>query len=154
MKTRIILLVLALTIYTTLSFAQGLTWWTGSSGWGPGSEYCRLYDPKTVETIKGEVLSVEKFRPQEGMAYGIHLLIKSDKETISIHLGPEWFIAAQDTKIQPKGNIEVKGSRMTHRFFGDNPFIVAARVKKGDEVLVLRDDNGLPVWQAWRRGLI
>ncbi|HSE40062.1 MAG TPA: DNA-binding protein, partial [Acidobacteriota bacterium] len=106
------------------------------------------------ETIKGEVLSVEKFRPQEGMAYGIHLLIKSDKETISIHLGPEWFIAAQDTKIQPKDNIEVKGSRMTHRFFGGKPFIVAARVKKGDEVLVLRNDNGLPVWQAWRRALI
>ena len=135
------------------TLAQGPSWWTGSGGWGPGSEYCRMYDTKTVETIKGEVISVEKFSPMKGMSHGIHIMMKTDKETISVHLGPEWYIAAQDTKIERKDLIAVKGSRMTHPFFGEKPFIVASWVKKGEEVLRIRDDSGLPVWQGWRRGL-
>ena len=50
----------ALLIVTTDSFAQkgpGMMW-RGSGGWGPGSPYNRMYDPKTVETVTGEVASV------------------------------------------------------------------------------------------------
>jgi hypothetical protein len=42
----------------------------------------------------------------------------------------------------------MKGSRIT---FGVKPAIIAAEVKKGDEVLKLRDDSGFPVWSGWRR---
>lgn len=31
------------------------------------------------------------------------------------------------------------------------PALVAAEVKKGGEVLVLRDANGFPAWGGWRR---
>jgi len=43
---------------------------------------------------------------------------------------------------------EVKGSRIT---YNGKPAIVAAEVKKGDTVLKLRDDNGIPVCAGWRR---
>jgi len=42
----------------------------------------------------------------------------------------------------------VKGSRFT---LGGKPAIIAAEVKKGDEVLKLRDDAGFPMWIGWRR---
>lgn len=35
--------------------------------------------------------------------------------------------------------------------FGGKPALIAAQVKKGDEVLKLRDDAGFPVWSGWRR---
>ena len=47
------------------SFAQkgpGMMW-RGSGGWGPGSPYNRMYDPKTVETMTGEVVSVSPDHP-------------------------------------------------------------------------------------------
>jgi hypothetical protein len=40
------------------------------------------------------------------------------------------------------------GSRITYE---GKPAIIAAEVKKGDEVLRLRDEKGIPVW-AGRRG--
>ncbi|HVO92369.1 MAG TPA: hypothetical protein VMT22_05980 [Terriglobales bacterium] len=122
--------------------------WRGSGGWGPGSPYNRFYEPKTVETISGEVTKVDRITPARGMSGGVHMLVKSDKETISVHLGPSWFLENQDVKIDAKDKVEVKGSRIT---FGGKPAIIAAEVKKGDEVLKLRDDNGFPVWSGWRR---
>jgi hypothetical protein len=130
------------------SFAQQGARWQGGGGWGTGSQYNRLYDATTVDTISGEVLSVEKITPVKGMSYGVHLQLKTEQETVSVHVGPAWFIENQDVKIELKEKIEVKGSRVT---FDGKPAIIAAQVKKGDEVLKLRDENGVPVWAGWRR---
>jgi hypothetical protein len=135
-------------ILSTESSAQGGFRWRGSGGWGPGSQYSRMYDPKTVGTVSGEVVSVDKIIPIEGMSYGVHLTLMTDKETISVQLGPGWYIENQDVKIEPKDMIEVKGSRITYE---GKPAIIAAEVKKGDEVLKLRDENGFPIWAGWRR---
>jgi hypothetical protein len=135
---------------TVSSFAQpgpGMMW-RGSGGWGPGTPYNRMYDPKTVETISCEVISVSRITPNKGMSAGIHMNVKTDKETISVQLGPSWYLENQDVKIEAKDKVEVKGSRVT---FGGKPAIIAAEVKKGDEVLKLRDDAGFPVWSGWRR---
>jgi hypothetical protein len=70
--------------------------WRGSGGWGPGSQYNRMYDPKAVETITGEVTSVDRITPVKGMSGGIHMNVKTDKETISVHLGPAWYLENQD----------------------------------------------------------
>jgi hypothetical protein len=121
---------------------------TGGGGWGPGTPYGRMYNPQTVETLSGEVVSVDKITPMKGMTYGIHATLKTDKETIPVHLGPGWYIENQDVKIAPKDKIEVKGSRTSVE---GKPAIIAAEVKKGDDVLVLRDASGFPVWSGWRR---
>jgi hypothetical protein len=82
------------------------------------------------------------------MSYGVHLVVKTEKETISVHLGPGWYIENQDVKIAPKDRITVKGSRI---MFEGKPAIIAAEVKKDDEVLTLRDASGFPAWSGWRR---
>jgi hypothetical protein len=135
-------------LLTTESFARQGIRWRGSGGWGMDTPYNRMYDPKTVETIKGEVLKVDRISPIKGMSYGVHLTVKTDKETISVHLGPEWYLEYQDVKIEPKDKIEIKGSRIT---FQGKPAIIAAEVKKGDEALKLRDENGIPAWSGWRK---
>jgi len=146
-KVMVIVSVLFLMIATN-SFAQQGMKWRGSGGWGMGAQYNRMYDVKTVESIGGEIVSVDTLRPEKGMSYGVHLTVKTDKETISVHLGPSWYIENQDVKLSPKDKIEVKGSRIT---FEGKPAIIAAEVKKGDEILTLRDANGIPMWSGWRR---
>ena len=113
-----------------------------------GSQYSRMYNTATVETVSGTVETVDKITPMKGMYSGIHLLIKTNKETISVHLGPEWYIDKQDPKIGKGEKLEVKGSRIN---FDGKPAIIAAEVKKGDSTLVLRDSDGVPAWAGWRR---
>jgi hypothetical protein len=83
-----------------------------------------------------------------GMHYGVHLMVRTEKEMISVHLGPGWYIENQDVKIAPRDKIEIKGSRVT---FEGKQVIIAAEVKKGDDRLKLRDENGFPAWAGWRR---
>ncbi len=122
--------------------------WGGSGGWGSNAPYCGLYNAKATETLSGEVVSVERFTPSKGMGHGVHITLKTDKETIPVHLGPLWFVEKQDIKIEANDKVEVKGARIT---FNDKPAIIAATVKKGDMTLVLRDETGIPVWAGWRK---
>jgi hypothetical protein len=120
----------------------------GSGGWGMGGGYQRMYSPATVETVSGEVISVDRITPMKGMGTGIHLQLKTDKETLSVHLGPAWYIERLDAQIEKGNTIEVKGSRVT---VAGKPAIIAAEVKMGDALLTLRDNSGIPVWSGWRR---
>lgn len=120
----------------------------GSGGWGMQGKYGRLYDPATVETVTGKVEAVETMTPMKGMGAGIHLKLKTDSGIIPVHLGPAWYIDRLDTRIEKGDRVEVKGSRVT---FAGKPAIIAQEVKKGGEVLKLRDQSGIPVWSGWRR---
>lgn len=113
-----------------------------------GSAYQRLYNPATAETISGTVESVDKVVPMKGMYWGVHIILKTDKETVPVHLGPSWYIERLDMKILKGDTIEVKGSRIT---FEGKPAIIAGEIRKGDQTLSLRDANGIPVWAGWRR---
>ena len=126
-------------LYSSNLFAQG--------GWGHKSQYGRLYNPGTVETISGEVESVSTFTPGKGISNGVHIKVKTDKETISAHLVPFWYIDNQEIKISTGDKVEVTGSKVT---FDGSPAIIAKDVRKGDQVLTLRDENGLPYWSGWR----
>ncbi len=133
--------------FTFGSFAQMGQIWKGGGGWGMGREYGKMYNPKTVETIAGEIVSVDKITPMKGMSQGKHVMLKTAKETISVHLGPDWYIENQAINIKPRDKVEVKGSRIT---FQGKPAIIAAEIKKGNEVLKLRDEKGFPVWSGHR----
>ncbi|HJV35089.1 DNA-binding protein [Geomonas sp.] len=144
----ILLICLSLLLATSALAASGGRW-QGSGGWGPQGSYGRLYDPATVESLRGSVLEVLRMTPMKGMGAGIHLKLRTETGVISIHLGPAWYIERLDTRIEKGDQLEVKGSRVT---LDGKPAIIAAEVKKGDQVLLLRDDSGIPAWSGWRRG--
>ena len=113
----------------------------------PGMTPGNLYDPKTVETIRGVVVSLEEFTMARGMPPGVQVMMKAESgEVISVFLGPQWYIEDQDFEIQPKDRISVKGSRAV---FEGEPALVAAVVFKGDRILKLRNEQGIPVWSPW-----
>lgn len=88
-------------------------WWRGSGSWGAGGAYQRMYTPATVETVAGQVASIDKVTSMKGMSYGIHVILKTDKESIPVHLGPGWYVERLDTKLEKGDTVEVKGSRIT-----------------------------------------
>jgi hypothetical protein len=105
----------------------------------------RHYDPKTIETIEGKVVSIEHTQVR---GHGVHLTVQTAKESISVELGPAWYIDKQTPRIETNDTVTVTGSRVTT---DGKPAIIAAQVKKGSEVLKLRDDNGIPAWSRRRR---
>ncbi len=61
-------------------------------------------------------------------------MLQTDKETIPVHLGPASYIDKQTPRIETSDTITVIGSRVT---VDGKPAIVAAQIKKGNEVLKL-----------------
>ena len=108
----------------------------------------RVYDPRTTETLSGEVMSVETIPAAKGRSGGVHLMLKTDRETVAVHLGPAWYVEKQKPRIERGDKIEVEGSRIT---YDGKPAVIARQVKKGAETLKLRDTEGVPVWAGHGR---
>jgi phosphoenolpyruvate synthase/pyruvate phosphate dikinase len=92
-----------------------------------------------------EALSVEKTTPPKNRGYGVHLTLQTNKETISVHLGPAWYLEKQTPQIEANDTVRVTGSRVT---VDGKPAIIAAQVKKGNDILKLRGDNGVSAWSG------
>jgi hypothetical protein len=110
----------------------------GQAGPPPG----RIYDPSTVVTTSGVVVSMDT-ATGPGMQGGVHLTLRTADETLSVHLGPAWFVSTQKTRIVSGDTVQVTGSRVTVQ---GTAAMVAAEVKKGNEVLILRGQDGVPLW--------
>ena len=122
----------------------------GSGGWCSNNNYSRLFNPGTMEELNGSVVSVDKITPESGMSTGVHLMVKSEKGgTVSVHLGPAWYLDNQDIQFVAGDMIVVKGSKITYQ---NAPAIIAMTVQKGEQTLMLRDKKGNPTWNGLRQG--
>ena len=116
----------------------------GRTGNGPGQ---RMFDPKTITTVQGDVVAVQRV---EGRRHtGVHLTVAVGSESVDVHLGPDFYVDAQALQIAKGDRIEVKGSRIT---FDGKPAVVAQEVRRGAEVLALRDASGTPAWRGQGMG--
>jgi hypothetical protein len=126
----------------------------GGRGMGPGGGIGpRLYNPQTVTTVKGTVAKLEELPSMgrgggRGMMYR-GLLLKTDKGSMMVHLGPTWYLDQQ--KFAPKvgDTLEVTGSQVT---LNQQPAIIARDVKVNGKTLKLRNDLGIPAWRRMGPG--
>ncbi|KJR42936.1 hypothetical protein MCHI_001139 [Candidatus Magnetoovum chiemensis] len=119
----------------------------GSGGWGCGYNFQRMYNPAAVTTVVGIVESIDQVVPFSGMSYGVHINLKTDKGIVSVHLGPAWYLDRQDLTINKGDKLEITGSMTT---FNTGNALIASTVKKGYDVLTLRDQSGVPYWAGCR----
>jgi hypothetical protein len=104
------------------------------------------YDPKTEVTLTGTVESVNRAGYVNMPGRGIHLILKTGNETTEVHLGPAAFIDKKMT-FKKDDTVQITGSKVTMM---GKAVVIAREIKKGDEVLKLRDENGVPVWSRGR----
>lgn len=121
-----------------------------AAAWGQSGQKAGpsgLYNPATVVTVSGIV--VAKTPPAaKGLPQLIYLTLKTEAGKVSVFLGPEFYIEKLPLQIQNLDQIEVTGSAIT---WEDKPVILAATIKKGDQVLKIRDPDGVPAWSGKRR---
>ncbi len=117
-------------------------------GWGPGSAYAAMYDTASTVTVTGTVRSISTFRPEKGRYPGVQVGVSTREGTFMVHLGPEWFITNQDFELNEGDKVEVRGARISYQ---GTAAIMASHLKKFDSELILRDEDGVPYWEAYRR---
>ena len=140
MKKHLAAITLLLAVFTT-----GITL-ADSDVWDKGSAYNQLFNPQTVETLEGEVLGIDRgVEIESGMDPAVVVTVKTEKGPLSVHIGPNWFTEPyrDEWNIQPGDKVVVTGSLVTIE--GSNAMLLSAG-QKGDKSMVVRDDEGIPMW--------
>jgi hypothetical protein len=108
-----------------------------------------MYDVKTETTIQGTVESVETVAGTGGRARramgGTHLVVKTDRETLEVHVGPTAYLTEKGATLAKGDTLEIVGSRVT---IDKEPVVIAKQIKKGDKTWTLRDASGRPLWSG------
>ena len=104
----------------------------------------KLYNPQTVEILAGKVVAVNHVAPKKaGRPERVTMVLQTDKGAVKVHLGPADYIDPQ-MQLAVGDQVEVKGVRAARPRV---TMFIAGEVKKGDQVLKLRDDaTGRPLW--------
>jgi hypothetical protein len=118
---------------------------------GPGAAR-PMYDVKTETMITGTVQSVDSVSGAGGggrhAAGGTHLVVKTEKETLAVHVGPTAYLTEQRITLGTGDTLEILGSRIA---MDGESVVIARQIKKGDNTWTLRDASGRPLWSGRER---
>jgi DNA/RNA endonuclease YhcR with UshA esterase domain len=94
-------------------------------------------------TAAGKVEDVQEFYCPVTDDRGTHVVLNTDRGTILVHVAISRYLREQKFAIQPGERLQVTGARI--RFQGKESMI-AREIIRGDEVFILRDTAGKPLW--------
>ena len=108
-------------------------------------------EPRTCVSgkISGRItrLRVETFSPD--MEPGLSLEVQTpDRGLVHIHLGPLWFVERQEADLKPGDEVTIQG--FCYKLAGQER-LLAGEITHKDHSLKLRDPQGIPYWEAWRK---
>lgn len=120
------------------------------------------YDPSTEITVNGTVEDVQQLtgaqkgqQSQPGLmcevcpmgATGTHLTFKTTQGTFNVHVGPATYLASKNFRVAKGDELTITGSKVQ---FQGTESLIAREIKKGDQILTLRDAQGFlkAGWQA------
>jgi len=104
---------------------------------------CRPFD------ASGKVAQVLTETLESSMHPGLAVVVDTKTQgRVHVHLGPVWYLERQEFVIVPGDEVGIKG--MCDKKDGQMD-VIAYELTKGDYVLHLRDAQGRPNWEAWRK---
>jgi hypothetical protein len=116
----------------------------------PSFMLARMYNPKTVTTVKGEVLSLGTMPPQTNDVGTMRsAVLKTEQGEITVCLGPDWYLAELKIPLKTGDQLEVTGSKID---LGGKPTILVRTLKQGDKSATFRTERGFPVWLKGQPG--
>jgi hypothetical protein len=103
------------------------------------------YNPATEMTLTGTVDGVNSVRSSGRGGGGLHLMLAVPTGPIEVHVGPASFVSSKSVTFTKGDALTVIGSKVT---MAGQEVVIAREIKKGDQVLTLRDAKGLPLWSG------
>jgi len=117
----------------------------------PYSPYvCPVKDTCQPFNESGKVVPVLTESLGQSMYPGMALMVDTKKQgQVHVSLGPIWYLERQEFEIVPGDEVQVKG--MCDKEPDGKLRVIAYEISKGDYLLALRDSQGRPYWEAWRK---
>lgn len=103
------------------------------------------YNPATETTVIGTVDSVNNLPSPARGGGGLHLVLTAPAGAIEVHVGPASFVSSNNVTFTKGDALTVIGSKVT---MAGKEVVIAREIKKGDQVLTLRDAKGFPRWSG------
>jgi hypothetical protein len=97
----------------------------------------------------GKVAQVLTETLEDSMHPGLAVVVDTQTQgRVQVHLGPVWYLERQEFEIKPGDEVGIKvmGDKQDGQMD-----VIAYELTKGDYVLHLRDAQGRPNWEAWRK---
>ena len=105
------------------------------------------YDRRKEITFTGSVTGKTK-GSTPGKSQGMSLLVRTGKTVREVEVGPAWFVSRQDASVKMGDKITVTGMPVV--IDRRQRVVIARQIKRGKNVLALRDAQGTPYWSASR----
>lgn len=154
MMKRYPFLILGLAALGFLVLGAADTAWSQGRGQGfrpcPYTAYlCPVKHTCKPFEVGGKVAQVLTETLADSMHPGLAVVVDTKTQgRVHVHLGPVWYLERQEFEIKPGDEVSVKG--MCDKKNGGMD-VIAYELTKGDHVLHLRDAQGRPNWEAWRK---
>jgi len=102
------------------------------------------YNIANEVTIKGVVQDVQDFQCPVSGGMGAHLVLKTDKGLVTVHLALSKFLNEYGFSFTKGDEVTVTGVKA--KVGDDENAILARTIERGNQTFTFRDKNGKPLW--------
>ena len=104
-----------------------------------------MYNPATEATVTGTVDEIKNVPSQGRGSGGLHLVLSTPSGALDVRVGPASFVSSKGFTFVKGDALTVVGSKVTKM---GQEVLIAREIRKGDQVLTLRDAKGFPLWSG------
>jgi hypothetical protein len=133
-----------LSVTIVIAGLAGVAYAQGGTRQGGGN-----YNPATETTVTGTVDEIKNLPSPGRGGGGLHLVLAAPTGLIEVHVGPASFVTSKNVTFSKGDAVTVLGAKVTME---GQDVIIAREIRKGAQVLTLRDAKGFPLWSG-RGGL-
>jgi DNA polymerase III alpha subunit len=112
------------------------------------SEEGPKYEVAKEVTIKGSIEEIREVPNPKGQI-GIYLMVKSGSEIVEVRLCPHSFLKEFEIVFKKGDQLTITGAKVKVE---EKEAVLAREIENGDNKLVLRDKQGVPVWTWLTKG--
>lgn len=99
--------------------------------------------------ISGRITRLRAETFSQDMEPGLGMDVQTkDRGLVHVHLGPLWFLERQEADLKPGEEVTIQV--FCYKLAGQERLLAGEVEHKGHK-LVLRDPQGIPYWDAWRK---
>lgn len=103
------------------------------------------YNVSTETTMMGTIESVTTMASGRQGGGGLHITLTTASGPLEVHVGPAWYVSSKHVTFTKSDQVTVIGSKVT---MGGRDVMLAREIRKGDQLLKLRDAHGYPLWSG------
>ncbi|MDR3763845.1 MAG: hypothetical protein P4M01_07090 [Acidobacteriota bacterium] len=100
------------------------------------------YAKSSEVKVKGTVAEVKT-----GADGIVHLAFTTDKGSLDVFVAPEKFLKEMEIAFNKGDALEIVGSQVTAA--DGTPLLLAREITRAGDTMLMRDDQGKPVWVGW-----